>query len=167
MWPARCALVLLLLSWWTRTNFIKIIKKSYQHDVCVKIASITFWENLEMKKSRHGNGQRIISYVIKLPRSLEWVFLIMEKCIMRKLREWLNLQQKIKMRSEMDKKEKLALASFVRCNPQMKVFRKCYAITSNTYSLSYIHTRLCFFLCRDLCENFSETTALGNKRSFI
>mgnify|MGYP003449451790 FL=1 len=35
-----------------------------------------------------------------------------------------------KKRSEMDeKKRKFALASFVRCNPQMKVFRKCYAIT--------------------------------------
>lgn len=28
-----------------------------------------------------------------------------------------------------EKRETFALASFVRCNPQMKVFRKCYAIT--------------------------------------
>lgn len=106
-----------------------------------------FWgRNLE--KCEAGNGQRIISsYVISLSN-----FLIMEK-YMRKLREWLNLQQQKKR----EKRETFALASFVRCNPQMKVFRKCYAITLiPTLFPIYILARLYVLMSRFMW-NFSET----------
>lgn len=95
-----CALGTILLNFIAHDDRGQILseKNSYQLETsCMKIASITivFFLGRNLGKYEAGNGQRIISsYVISLSN-----FLIMEK-YMRKLREWLNLQQQKKKRKK-------------------------------------------------------------------